>query len=189
MGAEPEWGEVVRWMHRHGGSAVEAARHFFPGVDPKTQDRLAQKYRKWWQIHRDKVAPDAPAPASAPRQASSAAFVPAAPTVDLTKLTPVERLEWQMQCQAAAQEQARAQGDLRAMTLVDQRITDIGGKLDEARALAQRVLKLDRTPGAVYRQLLADADRLALRAEMDRRKAERAAQAAEDEHDDEREAM
>lgn len=178
--AEPEWEEVVRWMQRTQGGAIDAARHFFPGVAPDEHAKLAAKYRKWWQRHGSTTSA---APTTGRAQGGQGPALPPPPRpaarVDLVNMSVIERLEWQLGELGADLDLARQVGDLRAVAVLDKRFEEVGAALDVARARAARVLRLDKTPAAIAAELERKREAIALRVEMQRRAAARAQQAKE----------
>jgi hypothetical protein len=169
-------------MERTGRGAVDAARHFFPGVSPEQQARIESRFRKW--RHRAGSEPATPPPAQHPGAAPPA---PSAtrppPRTDIARMTALDRLEWQIAELGADLDQARTTGDLRAVAALDNRLSQVGQDLDRARSAASRLVKLDRTAAAVATELERKSKAIALRAEMQRRAAARSRALAERERD------
>jgi hypothetical protein len=184
---EPGKAEVVAWMARHGGSAIEAARTFFPGISPEAQQKKAELYRLWWSRAK-KAGQVNPTPASTPQGAQhrAPALARPAPRLDLARMSPLDRLEWQVSELGADLELARSVGDYRTALQIDQQLAERAAELDAVRARQARVLRLDRTAGSVAAELAKKSKAIELRAEMERRRAERAAKAAEQQSSKER---
>lgn len=182
---EPEREEVLGWIRRTGGTAADAVEHFFPGISPESKVRLSARYRKWIERAKASPAPNAtPSPQGAQQRAP--ALARPAPRLDLARMAPLDRLEWQVSELGADLELARQVGDYRTALQIDAQLAERAAELDATRARQAKVLRLDRTAGSVAAELKKKAAAIEIRAEMERRKAERAAKAAEQQQAKER---
>lgn len=184
---EPGRAEVLGWMARTGGGPAEAVEHFFPGISPEDKERMRSRFKQWSARDR-KRAENGPAPAPSPQgaQQRAPALARPAPRLDLARMAPLERLEWQVSELGADLELARQLGDYRTALQIDAQLAERAAELDATRARQAKVLRLDRTAGSVAAELKKKAAAIELRAEMERRRLERAAKAAEQQQAKER---
>jgi hypothetical protein len=89
-----------------------------------------------------------------------------------TRIAFLQRQLAQLETDAA---DARATRQLRLVPAIDKRISDVRADLDMEMERERRVVRLERTPTAICSRLREVAQAVALRAEMHRRAAERAA--------------
>lgn len=140
-------------MERHGGSAIEAARNFYPGIDPEQQERLAAKYRVWWQ--RARKGGESP-PAQGGQRPQVVVVREAPPEPPMYALADLEQTEQLRELVALAWSDlhtARRQRDHRGIALHRQAIAELGEQLEELRRRAGSVVKLEPTPAVVALEL------------------------------------
>lgn len=179
VGEGPGRHEVVGWMSRHGGQATAAVKYFYPEATGKDVERIAAKFRVWWQRHGPQGgARPAPPPPQQRQRVQAPRYTPPPPPPEdeepspeaddpplpsgLAELAPVERLKWQLGQLEAQHAKARSRNDVRALTQLDARIAAVGQALDEARSREGKVTKLDRLPCAVAAEVLKKHKALAI---------------------------
>lgn len=162
-------------MRRNPGPrcAHAAAEYFYPGVSPEQHQKLAARYRKWWERSGAAAAPAPPNPQGQRTVVVAANLARPAPRYDLARMSPLERLEYQVAELGADLELARQVRDLRTATQVDQALAERAKELDALRLRAARTVKVDRTASGAAVLLEQRASAIVLRAERERR-AERA---------------
>lgn len=150
--SDPGKAEVVGWMARHGGSAIEAARHFFPGISPDLQEKKATIFRVWWQRSGQKAA----VPQGGQRQgkAQTGQAPPPSPGLDmpdppedLAELSDEAYRVWQLDYLRAYLRACKR--DPRMGTLLLKQMSEARVELEAVRARAGRTTKLEPTPAAV----------------------------------------
>jgi hypothetical protein len=167
-------------MARCGGSAIEAARHFFPGISPDEQEKKANTYRKWAQRARERGGAAAPpsAPQGGQRQVPALPDALEPPCYDLADQPLMQQLRELLAMAWTDHEAARRARDHRAIALHRGQIAEIGMQLENLRQKAARVVKVEQTASAVAAELEKRRAAIELRAERERRKAARLAQQA-----------
>lgn len=175
MSDEPQRAEVLGWIARHGGSAIEAARHFFPNISPEAQEKRANTYRKWVQRERA-AAPVVPGPRPVVVVAAPATLDE--PRYDLADLPLMAQLRELLATAWVDLETARRARDHRGMGVHRSAIAELGGQLEALRLKAARAVKVEQTASAVAAELERKRSAIDLRAERERRRTARAAQAA-----------
>lgn len=135
--AEPSRAEVLGWLARTGGSASEAAKHFWPNASTDERERIAGRIRKWAQRARER-APQAERPALRVLGRDEAPPVAREPETleaveDLTALTATEQARWQLLELTRLYKRASKRNDTRSVVMLDQRISALRSELEDAR--------------------------------------------------------
>jgi hypothetical protein len=179
---DPEQEEVLGYMRRTGASPIEAVRHFFPGVSPEQQRQKAKLFSKWMERQRaagggtGNVAtpqgtqrPQGPPPAAPPTDD---------PRYDLADQPLIAQLRELLATAWTDLETARRARDHRGAAVHRTAIAELGAQLEALRLKAARAVKVEQTASAVAAELARKQPAIDLRAERERRRAARAAQAA-----------
>lgn len=175
--------EALQWLSLTGRSQSECLDELVPDAVGDARKAWERRLRVW--VFRDRQAGKARVAAPLAGPAPEAPTPPRAtdlapPEVDLTSLSTVERLEWQVRWLGVQLARAHTKKDARAAAIVDRRLTEAGEKLDRARELEARTLKLDKTIGGVAEWLAKRSDAILLRDAMRRRRDARAAAPVEE---------
>lgn len=161
---EPQRAEVLGWMARNGGSAIEAARHFFPGVSPEDQQRKAILYRKWAQRDREGAQPDQAQGGQRPVIIVREAPLPE-PRRDLAELPLLDKL---LQLEASCWsdlEIARRARDHRGIALHRAQILELAKEIEAVRRQQGSVVPLEPTPAGVALDLVVQDKAIRILAE------------------------
>lgn len=183
---------ALRWLHEHPGSTQgDCLDALVPGVGDAERAVWENRLRKW--VYRDRQAGGARVSIGA-RGPTPAAPVPElVPTARANRADPdrdgeheavgLERIPFLQRKLSRTErlielliddQQFRVARDYEKLAL------DLRELLDAAMERERRVVKLDRTPGAISAELAKRAAAIQLRAELQRRKEQRAAEAAKE---------
>lgn len=138
-------------MRRHPTAGpADAARHFWPQLDPTEQRKKAKKVRTWKSRARDADRP-ASRPSSSARSSTAPTGEPAAaddlpsmpaPDMSVAQLERLDALEWLVAHLAAGVEHAHALGDVKALSTVSRTFIEARRDLDKERERRARVTGL-----------------------------------------------
>lgn len=177
----PTRDEVLGWLALTGRSQSEAVDHFWPNVADDERRRVGDRVRQWVKRARDAgLGGVAPGLAGPPAAAANHQAPPAHNRENDDErderigLTRLDFLERQLRDNLRALDRAIEIGRLNLWSQIDRRVSDVFEKLETARERERKIVRLERTPAAICAELDRRADAIALRAEMQRRKAERA---------------
>lgn len=151
---DPGRAEVVGWMARQPQpSAIEAVRHFFPGISPDAQQEKAAIYRVWWS--RAKAAGQVSAPPPPAPQGPQGRHHHAPPPVldlpdppaNLADLSDEAYRVWQLDYLAACLRASKR--SVREATTVLEQMARARSDLEALRKQQGATVKLEPTPQAV----------------------------------------
>ncbi len=192
---EPTRAEVLQWLSLTGRSQGECIAELWGPLDDESRRRVEARVRQWVRRARSGEVPTrtgpppaaqqaGPAPAGVPRTPASPPPAPA-PAVSSnreasasaeTRIAFLTRKLAELEQDVA---DARATRQLRLVPGLEKQISSYRADLDLELERERRVVRLERTPLAICARLREVAPAVALRAEMHRRAAERAAREEE----------
>lgn len=176
---EPEREVVLTWITTTGRTQGDAVDHFWPGLIGAEREKREARVRQWVRRARQGGTP-IPAGHGGPRPAGlpPPKPTPAAPVSQLHPATTLEQIpaiERQVDQVERLIDDVLAQrgAGLKYYASLDRRRSEVRADLELARERERRIVKLERTPGAIAAELAKRQDAIALRAELFRRRSAR----------------
>lgn len=184
--SDPTAAEIRLRLERTGESISQCVDHYWPGAADEARQRYFRRVQKIYQrLRASKGSPPPPPPP--PRGGHGARPPPTAPAPPepteihaATSLSRIPFLERKLSQALTLVDAVVESGQLRLWSQFDARSSALFAELEAARERERKVVKLDRTPAAISAELAKRAKAIALRAEIHRRNAERAAKKEEE---------
>lgn len=176
---------MLQWLTLTGRSQSECIAELWGPLDDETRRRVDARVRQWVRRARSgEVATRTGVPPAAQLNGPAPAGVPAGPRVAASAsnreaTAPAEtRMAFLLRKLRELEQDvtdARETRQLRLVPGIEKQISSYRADLDLEMERERRVVRLERTPAAICARLREVAQAVALRAEMHRRAAERAA--------------
>jgi hypothetical protein len=174
---EPTRDEVLRWLAFTGKTAMEAVIHFFPELRGNARRKKSAAIRQWLVRVRsgDIVLRDGPEPITV-KDIPKPDLGPKPVSEDEDRISALRRYLRDLESDLT---NAR-RDDQKLIPSLSKRLSEARDEYDKAMERERRVVRLERTPGAISAELARRADAIALRAELWRRRTLKQASKAEE---------